>query len=478
MNSDRNIAETFFGVAARFPDQDAYIGSGQVLSLAKLAMAVRAFAIRMRDHGIDRGALVMLDTTNPLVSLSTLCASALLGVQITPYSPTFSKNAEFPPTHILRSPEAPVRGLDGVVEIDQSWSPAMIDLDAAAPFGPVDTAAPWLMMSSAGTTGTPKIFTLSQRIAHDRIMAIRDNSLVGCRTNVLLFSANSRPFFIRALAALLNGSTIVDIYDPAELQRIGIDLVCGSPYQATHWLGPRTLAPRFKRLLVTGARLREQDAERLLHSFEVVEDVYGASETNQSFVNEKTLQDGKLVTRGKWLDSRVEIVDQAFEPCKPGQIGMLRVSNSYMIEGYLGLPKATATAFQDGWFYPGDFARWLDDGVLDVTGRIDETINLGGVKVNLKAVDDVMNSVDGVTAAVCFRNPDPTKVNELMAFVILDDIIRRDFVVPEVRNACVAALGVDESPASIIVVEALPMTIDGVPRRTECQRLASEMQQG
>jgi acyl-CoA synthetase (AMP-forming)/AMP-acid ligase II len=156
---------------------------------------------------------------------------------------------------------------------------------------------------------------------------------------------------------------------------------------------------------------------------------------------------------------------------------MLRVSNSYMIEGYLGLPKATSTAFQDGWFYPGDFARWLGGGVLDVTGRIDETINLGGIKVNLKAVDEVMASVDGVSAAICFRNPDPDRTNELMAFVVLDDITRRDFVVPDVRKTCVAALGLEESPNYIVVVETLPMTIDGAPRRTECQRLASVMQQ-
>ncbi len=477
MDTDRNISSAFFEVAGRFPDRNAYMGSGQALTFAKLTMAVRAFASRMRDHGIDSGAMVMLDTTSPLVSLSTLFASALLGARITPFSSTILDDPDLSPTHILRSPEAPVRNLDRVVEIDQSWSPAMINLDEVAPFEPVETAAPWLVMSSAGTTGTPKKFTLSQNIARDRIMAIRDNSLVGCRTNVLLFPANSRPFFIRASAALLNGTTIIDIYDPAELQRIGIDLVCGSPYQATHWLRSQMLKPRFKRLLVTGARLPEQDAERLLHSFEVVEDVYGASETNQSFVNEKKLEDGKVVTRGKWLDSRVEIVNEAFEPCAPGEIGMLRVSNSYMIEGYLGLPKATSTAFQDGWFYPGDFARWLGGGVLDVTGRIDETINLGGIKVNLKAVDEVMASVDGVSAAICFRNPDPDRTNELMAFVVLDDITRRDFVVPDVRKTCVAALGLEESPNYIVVVETLPMTIDGAPRRTECQRLASVMQQ-
>jgi acyl-CoA synthetase (AMP-forming)/AMP-acid ligase II len=476
MSSEKNIADAVFRFASQHPDRLAYLSQDQDLSQAKMTMAIRAFAIRMRDHGIGPESLVMLDTTSPLVSLSILGASSLLGARITPYSKTFLNNAKLRPTHIIRSPEIPDRGIGDVVKIDQTWSPAVIDLETAT-FAAVDTTQPWLMMSSAGTTGSPKLFTLSQAIAHDRIRAIGKYSLAECQTNLLLFPANSRPFFIRALAALLNGTTIVDIIDPEALNGIGIDLVCGSPYQATHWLAQRTLTPRFKRLLVTGARLHEQDAKKLLQSFEVVEDVYGASETNQSFVNEITMQDSKCVKRGRWLDSRIEIVNQSFQPCAPGEIGMVRVSNGNMIDGYIGLPKATATAFQDGWFYPGDFARWAENDVLDVKGRVDETINLGGVKVNLKAVDEVMLSVPGVASAVSFRNPDPAKVNELMAFVMLDDIDRRNIVIPKTRDACVTTLGHDESPSSIIVVESLPMTIDGAPRRTECQRLALILQQ-
>lgn len=478
MQIEKNIANAFFEVADRFPEKTAYSGDGLELPFSKLAMAVSAFAIRMREIGIDSTSSIMLDTKSPLVSVSTLYASALLGAKMTPFSKAALETSDEPVTHILRSSEMPERELPNVHDIDQSWSPAHVDVTTRPSFPPVDTSRPWLLMSSAGTTGTPKKFVLSQQIAFDRIMAIRDYVLAGCETNVLLFPPNSRPFYIRGSAALMNGATIVDEYDPACLQERGVDLVCGSPSQAVHWLANKVISPKLKRLLVTGARLPDRAAEHLLKSFEIIEDVYGASETSQSYITEIRSMDGKCVKRGRRLDSDVEIVNQEFEPCALGEIGMVRVKNDYMIDGYIGHPDATAAVFMEGWFYPGDFARWVDDGVLNVTGRIDETVNLGGVKVNLKAIDETMTSVEGVAYAVSFRNPHPDKINELMAVLQLEDIKRRDEVVPKVRDACVQVHGAEESPALIMVVEKMPLTIDGVPRRTECQRLASELQQG
>ncbi len=70
---------------------------------------------------------------------------------------------------------------------------------------------------------------------------------------------------------------------------------------------------------VSGAKLSDANAAVLLRSFDTVEDVYGSSETSKSFVNVKTLNQGRIVTRGQPLDSEVQIIDADGEPCT-GQI--------------------------------------------------------------------------------------------------------------------------------------------------------------
>ena len=172
------------------------------------------------------------------------------------------------------------------------------------------------------------------------------------------------------------------------------------------WLAGRTIAPRMPLIQVSGAKLSDADAAILLQSFDTVEDVYGSSETSKSFVNVKTLSQGRVVTRGQPLDSEVQIIGADGEPCtRPGSEGTVRIRNGYMASAYIAEPQATEKAFRDGWFYPGDLGWWGPAGELVISGRLDEIINLGGEKVDPTTVDEVLCSVRGITGAASFRDP-------------------------------------------------------------------------
>src|SRR6185436_19391369 len=135
-------------------------------------------------------------------------------------------------------------------------------------------------------------------------------------------------FFARANAALLNACTIIDTIDIAFMQAQGVNLLCGAPRTAMDWLSGRTIAPPMPLLQVSGAKLSDADAAILLQSFDTVEDVYGSSETSKSFVNVKTLNQGRVITRGQLLDSEVEIIGQDGEPCiGPSLRGTVRIRN-------------------------------------------------------------------------------------------------------------------------------------------------------
>jgi acyl-coenzyme A synthetase/AMP-(fatty) acid ligase len=55
-----------------------------------------------------------------------------------------------------------------------------------------------------------------------------------------------------------------------------------------------------------------------------------------------------------------------------------------MVLGYGGdLESKPDDVFRDGWFYPGDQGVLFEDGLLAITGRVSETLNIGGLKISL-----------------------------------------------------------------------------------------------
>lgn len=475
MTYNQNIAFAFKAVAHANPDMPAIIAEDLSVSYSKLWMIAECFAYRMREHGVDQTSIIAIDTSDMVVSVATMFAVALLGAQHVTFDPDVLRSNAVRPTHYLISPER--EWFEGVpfILMDQSWSPKYApatDNKQDALIGYTNSDAPCWIIQSSGTTGLPKYMRLSSQVVFDRVASVAEDFILNETRLFSLFDCNSRPFLIRAMAALLKACTIVDSIDITFLQQNNVNLVCGSPRQMDSWLEGAVLSPKIERLQVSGAKLSDTVTSQLLRSFKLVEDVYGSSETIKSFVNVKSMNDADVISTGKLTDSKVEIVDERDAICAPGEVGKVRIRNGYMASGYLDEPAATARSFRGGWFYPGDFATWGPMGSLQILSRTDDVINLGGQKIDLCVVDDALRSVDGVENAVCFRNPRAGKSFELTAFVVLTDITRADEYVDAAHKACVKALGQNAAPTQIIVVQDIPMTSDGIPRRVECQRLA------
>jgi acyl-coenzyme A synthetase/AMP-(fatty) acid ligase len=63
---------------------------------------------------------------------------------------------------------------------------------------------------------------------------------------------------------------------------------------------------------------------------------------------------------------------------------------------------ATEGAAADQWFYPGDIGRLTDDGILCLTGRTSDVINIGGVKVSAGRIEEALETMQEVReAAAC-----------------------------------------------------------------------------
>jgi long-chain acyl-CoA synthetase len=478
---DVNVARCFALVAHEHPDHEAIVAADIVLSYAKLWRIVRGFAVRMQQLGIGRESLVAIHSRDMVACVASMMATSLLGAGFAAFDRRLlADGGPVRATHVLRSPDAPPHPDVTYHLMDATWP-------QAAPPAPAsngsefpsyaDARDPWWFVQTSGTTGEPKYLSLSQQDVYHRSLAVESDFRPLHTRLCSLFPCNTRPFFARANAALLNACTVVDTVDFSFMQAKGVNLVCGAPAVASEYLGNSRISPKIAVLQVSGAKTPDADAMRFLQSFETVEDVYGASETSKTFVNVKGVDSGQLTTRGKPLDSELQIVGADGKPVPAsGTLGIVRVRNNYMASSYIGAPKASQRAFRDGWFYPGDVASWGSAGELVVAGRLDDIVNLGGIKINLADVDEVLCSVDGISTAAAFHAPaEPHHPPRLMAMVTLSSLGDAEKCVAAAHAACRERYGANVAPRAILVVPSIPVTADGAPRRKACMALAQAM---
>lgn len=451
------------------PSAPAVVFPDQTLTHDNLCRLGLAFAARMREAGIGPGSRVQLRTPEPLLVLAVLLGSSWIGAEFFPFAGENSTPPGLEPTHYLYDPKVKAAPAPGAIAIDEGWSPATAPVFETAT--PPDPDVAWLWVHTSGTTGLPKFLALSQRMVVGRSLAVSDEFRPGSR-HVLLAHCYARPFLARAAAALLNGSTLVFGLKPQDWHSADIDMVSGSRGLIKSALNGVILSPRAKRVELAGSRLPDPEAVALLDSFEVVDDTYGASETSKSYSTlwQRDAQ-GRPFATGKMRDSEIQVINLDGTPVAPGERGVVRVRNPYMVGGYLNDPDASAESFRDGWFYPGDVALVEADGRLRVADRADHVMNIMGSKINAFVVDQLMRSAAGVRDAICFKNPKPGAADELFAFIVLDESTNRLQAVASARHAISERIGDYAVPRVIQPVAAVPRRPDGAPDRAACAEM-------
>ena len=142
--------------------------------------------------------------------------------------------------------------------------------------------------------------------------------------------------------------------------------------------------------------------------------------------------------------------------------GQIEIAGPTLAEGYLLDPERTDAAFIDDgttrWFRTGD-AGVITDGVLSVTGRLDDTIVSGGVKVSLGELERFVRNETRLTDAVVLP-ADDARWGQVP--VVVSTV---DMPLDALRSAASAALGVAAAPARLVVVASIPTLASGKPDR-------------
>lgn len=116
--------------------------------------------------------------------------------------------------------------------------------------------------------------------------------------------------------------------------------------------------------------------------------------------------------------TELRIVDEAGQPLPAGTEGRLQVRGISVFAGYSDNAAATAEAFTgDGWFDTGDTGKLTAGGHLQLTGRVKEIINRGGVKYSPIDIEAILDRLPGVARSAVVPYADPVLGERACVFI-------------------------------------------------------------
>jgi long-chain acyl-CoA synthetase len=149
----------------------------------------------------------------------------------------------------------------------------------------------------------------------------------------------------------------------------------------------------------------------------------------------------------------VRLVDGAGRDANPGE---LWVRGEGMMDGYRGMPEATAQKLVDGWCRTGDVMRRDGQGWFHFVGRVDDMFVCGGENVYPGAVVQLLESHPSIRQAAVVAVPDDVWGAVPVAFVVPESGETLDE--GAVRAWALAHGPAYQHPRHVWFLEALPLS--------------------
>ena len=475
-----NILDPIIYQARIRPHAPALISPRVVVTYAQLVATVDSLASHVRAAGIGPGQVVTVSLPNGTLNVFAMLALARIGAISVGTLKQVPSGLLADYVRRLRCVAAchskaggAIEGLPSLV-IEDTWfrTPARgVTLPSPGRSG----SDVWRLLFSSGTTGRPKVVpwthasTLARMLSHAHSWSTKASDRL---LTTMIMSAGLP--LAACLTQLSSGASIVfpesadatNIFEAVE--RFRVTHLVSSPFLFPQFLnampdgGP--FLPSLRSIAVGGGRIPDnvRDEALTLLSGETIS-VYGATEVGMVAVADLRLLKRETDAVGRVLPTaEVEATDEGGRPLPQGEEGLLRVRTLSMSAAYVDDPDTTARVFRDGWFYPGDIGRVTADGLLRVTARSDEVINVGGIKFDPARIENALTGGEHVAEIAVAELIDAQGAASLGVAVVASGLVDRVTLTSRCRALVPASL-----PIQVVMVDTIPRSAMGKVLRAQ-----------
>jgi acyl-coenzyme A synthetase/AMP-(fatty) acid ligase len=424
-----SFADLIFHHALTRPQKPAIILSDRVVTYDMMAQGILRVVGRIRALNLEPGALVCLSIESPIRLMIVASALFRLGHPfVFAAQPANAVALQLPVRALLHGPGISLIPGQRHVVVDDDWFAGEPRALAASPQqGFADGRTICLVALSSGTTGRPKAIALTidafqQRLIHYYLSV----GLGGWDRLTLLVGLLSSWGFTLAAHALQAGRTLVFAANSREsLHMAGLysaDAMAASSVQLQDIVREQTreaVPVTSVRTIFTGGGLLSQRtiAEARAKVCSQIITQYGSTEvgaTAFATTDQLTGIEGACGFVAPWAE--VEIVDDAERAVPADHDGTVRIRAT--CQGAAYPPGADNPSFRGGWFYPGDLGRLAASGLLVVSGRTSEVINVGGLKLAPEVIEEALRGHPAVVEAAAFGTMGDSGIEEISVAVV------------------------------------------------------------
>jgi acyl-CoA synthetase (AMP-forming)/AMP-acid ligase II len=470
---------------ARVRASDVYLldaRSKRTLSYAALGERVDEHRHALRSWGLKSGERVGLVVGDTLTFAEWFLAGISFGAWVAPLDPT-------PASALASATRAATLGVSLIVSEARAPEGSAQEWMSADSFDPehaeavteeIEPSRGGIILSSSGTTGTPKVMALSvdQLLATAELIVEHHRFLPSDRgfNPLPLWHVNAE--VVGLLSTLCVGAslvlderfhrtdfwTLVNGFDVSWIN--AVPAIIARLANLNEGEAP-SRAIRFVRS--ASAPLTPSLFERFeAHVGVPVIQSYGMTEAASQICVSPIDDVRKAGSVGRPAGVEVRVLAQ------PGEVGPIEITGPTVITRYQS-PGYDERFSEDGWLRTGDLGFFDADGYLFIVGRNDDVINRGGEKIYPLEIEEILTTVEGVARVAVVGREDEVFGHVPVAFIQpTGDVAMNESelaeLVERVRAHASARLPSTRRPMSVSILAELPAHATGKIQNAHLRR--------
>jgi long-chain acyl-CoA synthetase len=163
------------------------------------------------------------------------------------------------------------------------------------------------------------------------------------------------------------------------------------------------------------------------------------------------------------FDTEAKIVDleTGEKDLSVNEFGELVIRGPQVMSGYWRRIEETADALRNGWVHTGDIARVDADGYFYIVDRKKDMINVSGLKVYPREVEEVLYENPKVAEACVVGVQDPYRGERVKAYIVLKANAAKKATPDEMIQFCKERIADYKVPSEVEFISQMPKTAAG-----------------